>query len=157
MSKATLKIEGFLAEPRSSVKRDGGQVLNLSVGHTPRRKNKQTNEWEDAGPTIWVQAAFFDEQAEFLATQVGKGVLVQLEGEPQLRVWESNGKSGVNLELKFATLAIIPRPQNPHSGQGGSTGGFGGGNSSSPGNSAQGGAGEWASPGADFTETEAPF
>lgn len=156
MSKATLKIEGFLAEPRSSVKRDGGQVLNLSVGHTPRRKNKQTNEWEDAGPTIWVQAAFFDEQAEFLATQVGKGVLVQLEGEPQLRVWESNGKSGVNLELKFAQVAVIPRPQSGQGGQGGSTGGFGGGNSSTGGNGSQTGGQEWASPGAEY-DGPAPF
>ena len=110
MSKAFLSVEGFLAEPQSSVTRDGKPILNVSVAHTPRKRDKQTGEFVDAGETLWVRAAFFGDQAEFLAGQVSKGDLVRLEGEPELR--EFTGKDGVarsNLEIKFANLLVIPR------------------------------------------------
>lgn len=106
---ATTKIAGYLSrDPELRYTQHGDAVLGLSVPFTPRKRNKQTNEWEDAGPTLWVQAALWREQAELFADKLAKGTAVILEGEPALRVWEKDGKHGSNLELKFAQVSIVP-------------------------------------------------
>jgi len=143
MSTARMSITGFLSQdPTIQYTQAGKAVLNLSVPHTPRRFNKDTNEWEDAGTTLWVQTSVWEEQAELLAGLLSKGTPVRLEGEPTLRAWESNGKSGVNLELKFAEVAIIPRPQRSQQAAGVNqnpgTGSWGTGAGNSPQTSAEG-------------------
>ena len=111
MSKATLVIEGFVAkDPEIRHTQQGRQVLNVSVPHTPRRKNPQTGQFEDAGPTLWVQADFWDDMATTIAGAVRKGTLVRIEGIPELREFQKNdGSTGTNLNLRFGSLSIIPR------------------------------------------------
>lgn len=109
MSKATLTVEGYLAgDPKIGATQSGDSFLGFSVPHTPRRKNRDTGEWEDAGDTLWVQVTLWREDADRFAPHLTKGTQVRVEGEPVLRAWESNGKSGVNLELKFPRASIIP-------------------------------------------------
>lgn len=106
---ATMKVAGYLSrDPELRYTPQGDAVLGLSVPFTPRKMNKQTNQWEDAGPTLWVQASLWREQAELFADKLAKGTAVIVEGVPSLRSWESNGKSGVNLELRFAQVSIVP-------------------------------------------------
>lgn len=110
MSKATMTVEGFLSKDAQIGRTQSGDAyLNLSVAHTPRRKNRETNEWEDAGDTLWVGFTLWREEAEAFASYAEKGTFVRVEGEPFLRTWESNGKSGTSLELKFARAAVVPR------------------------------------------------
>lgn len=109
MSKATVTVEGFAAEPRKS-NANGKDVTTIAVGHTPRRKNRQTDEWEDAGPTTWFEAAFWEDEAAAVAQAVSKGTLVTLTGQPELNVFtKQNGETGASIRLKFATLGVIPR------------------------------------------------
>ena len=110
MSKATLTIEGFVSrDPEARTTNQGRQVVNVSVPHTPRRKNRQTGQFEDAGPTLWVQADFWDDEAHAVAGAVSKGTLVTITGVPELREYtKQDGTTGVNLNLRFGTLGVIP-------------------------------------------------
>lgn len=111
----TLRIKGFLSrDPELRYTQHGEAVLGLSVPFTPRRRDKQTGEWVDAGDTLWVQAALWREDAELFADKLAKGTAVIVEGVPSLRPWEANGKSGVNLELRFAEVSIVPTAPRQH-------------------------------------------
>lgn len=114
MSKSTLVVEGYLSkEPELGHTNSGDAYLGLSIPHTPRRKNRETGEWEDAGDTLWVQSTLWREDAELFAPLLRKGTQVRVEGEPVLRSWESGEKSGVNLEVKFPRVSIVPRRPKP--------------------------------------------
>lgn len=134
---AKLEIVGMLAEPKHAVSRDGKPILNLSIAHTPRRKNRDTGEFEDAGETLWVRAAWFGDEAELLRMQVEKGMRVRVEGEPRMTVREHNGQTYANLELQWPSIVFLPVARK---GQGASersgwhnpsSTGFGGGTSDS--------------------------
>ena len=116
MSKATLSIEGYVAEPKQRVSQNGKAMLDISVAHSPRRFNKQSNQWEDVTDqqgnkiTLWIRATFFEDYAQLYAQHVTKGSYVRLEGEPRLNVYTDNGgNTNANIELQFAQLSIIPR------------------------------------------------
>lgn len=112
MSKATLTIEGFVAKDPELGNHQGKAVTNVTVAHTPRRKNQQTGQYEDAGPTLWVQASFWEQDAENIVAQVSKGTLVTVTGQPELRTFtKQDGTFDASLSLKFGTLGIIPRGQ----------------------------------------------
>jgi len=49
----------------------GDPVANFSLADTPRRFNKQTNEWEDAGETLWAKCSIWGAEAEALAQAAG--------------------------------------------------------------------------------------
>lgn len=144
MSKATLTVEGFVAkDPEIRSTPQGRQVVNVSVPHTPRRKNQQTGQYEDAGATLWVQADFWDDMAQAIAASVTKGTLVTITGTPELREYQKqDGTTGVNLNLRFGTLAVIPRGSGQQAQGAPNTGGTG--NYAAPGaNGAQAGAQAW--------------
>jgi single-strand DNA-binding protein len=110
MSKATLTIEGFVAKDPELKYHEGRPVTNVTVAHTPRRLDKATNEWVDAGPTLWVQASFWEQNAESIVATVSKGTLVTITGQPEVRVFtKQDGSAEANLNLKFGTLGVIPR------------------------------------------------
>lgn len=110
MSKATITIEGFVAKDPELGTHNGKSVTNVSVPHTPRRKNQQTGQYEDAGPTLWVQASFWEADAEAIVNQVHKGTLVTITGQPELNVYtKQDGTTDAQLRLKFGTLGVIPR------------------------------------------------
>lgn len=118
MSRALLTVEGFLAKtPELGRTNSGDSYLNLSVPHTPRRKNRDTGQWEDAGDTVWVTFTLWREDAELYAPLVHKGTLLRVEGEPSIRTYDRNGQTGVNLDIRFPRVAIIPRPQATQQGQ----------------------------------------
>ena len=113
MSKATLTVEGFVAKDPEVRYHEGKAVVNVSVPHTPRKLNKQSNQWEDAGPTLWVQASFWERDAEAIAAVVRKGSLVTITGQPELNVYtKQDGGVDAQLRLKFGTLAVIPREEH---------------------------------------------
>ncbi|MEV8339232.1 single-stranded DNA-binding protein [Leucobacter sp. NPDC077196] len=125
MSKASFSIEGFAAEPKQRTSQNGKRMLDISVAHTERRKNKQSGEWENATDrdgneiTLWARATFFDEQADLLAQQVAKGTLVRIEGMPRLNAYVDNsGTAKASIDVQFASLSIIPRASSGGSGGG---------------------------------------
>ncbi|KUF05680.1 single-stranded DNA-binding protein [Leucobacter sp. G161] len=129
MSKATLVIEGFAAEPTARTTQTGKRMLDVSVAHSPSRFNKQTNQWEDVLDkdgqkiTTWARATFFDEKADAVQQLVSKGALVRLEGEPRLNVYMNNqGQAAASLDIQFAHISLVvqaARQGSAQQGQGG--------------------------------------
>lgn len=108
MSKATLTIEGFVAQDPTTRDVNGKRVVNVDVAHTPRKK--QGDEWVDAGATIWFQAAFWERDADAVLATVTKGDLVTITGQPELNLYTKNdGTPAASVRIKFATLGVIPR------------------------------------------------
>ena len=126
MSSARMTIEGFAADPRQRVTNDGTPILDVSVAHTPRRRNKASGEWEDVVDrdgnkiTTWARGSFFGDHAMYLATVVSKGALVRLEGEPRLNVYtDGQGQAKAGIDLNFPSIYLVPRPVQEMSPVGG--------------------------------------
>lgn len=118
MSKATMTIEGFVAKSPELGSHQDKAVTNVSVPHAPRRLNRQTNQYEDAGPTLWVQASFWEADAEAIVNTVRKGSLVTITGQPELRVFQKqDGTTDAALTIKFGTLGVIPRAEQTRTQQ----------------------------------------
>jgi single-strand DNA-binding protein len=105
---AIIEMNGYLAkdgELRQT--RDGRAVLGLTMAYTRSRLNKQTNQYEDVGETLWARFALWDEAATSYVERLRKGTPVRVKGIPELRLWEKDGRSGVNFEIQFAEVAIV--------------------------------------------------
>ena len=62
---ATATIKGNLGKPGTlRFTNSGKAVYGFSVADTPRRKNDQTGQWEDAGETLWVDVSVWGDEAE---------------------------------------------------------------------------------------------
>ena len=161
MSKALFSIEGFAAEPKPRTSQNGKRMLDISVAHTERRKNKQSGEWENVTDrdgneiTLWARATFFEDQADLLAATVSKGTLVRIEGMPRLNVYVDNaGVAKAGIDVQFASLSIIPRAASG-GGNGGGSGGPGDQWAQPASNGSQGGAQSFPDPGG--FDSEQPF
>lgn len=105
---ATIEMTGYLSKDGELRQTQNGRaVLGLTMPYTRRRRNPQTNDYEDAAPTVWAQFAIWDEAATRYADSMKKGTPVKVKGIPALRSWEKDGRSGVSLEIEFAEVAIV--------------------------------------------------
>ena len=112
MTSANITIQGFLgAVPEVRYTSDGLAVANLSVAHTPRKRDPQTDEWVDAGPTLWVIASVWGAVAEAVADTSRKGDLVAVSGQLALDEWtDADGVVRTDLVIRSATyLGTTPR------------------------------------------------
>jgi single stranded DNA-binding protein len=108
MSKAEIRVEGFVTKDPELRQHNGKSVIAVDIAHTPRKKDG--DQWVDAGETIWFQASFWEKDAEAIASSVRKSTLVTVTGQPELNVYQrQDGTPGVSVRIKFGTLGIIPR------------------------------------------------
>lgn len=126
MSKSTMTVEGFVSnEPRLNTTGGGKSVVSITVPHQ-RSKRQDDGTWERQGETTWVEATFWEEQADLIGQQVTKGTAVILTGDPELQVYDKrDGSKGAKVVLRFPTLGIVPRAQR-QGGQGGGGSAWGG-------------------------------
>lgn len=118
MSKATTTIEGFVANDLEVRDVNGHRVVKVTVPHTPRKLDKTTNQWVDAGDTAWFSASFWDDAVDPILATVFKKALVTITGQPAPRGYaKQDGTIAVETELKFATLGVIPRADQPQPAQ----------------------------------------
>ena len=147
MMTAKLIVSGLAAEPVQRVSNSGKVLLDISVAHNERVRDKQTGEWsnvkdQDGNEIVfWTRATFFDEQATFLASVISKGDRIELEGEPRVRAYtDKSGNARAGVELRGAVVKTLPRAPRG----GGSNAGWGapaGVDASGPVNGAQNGFG----------------
>lgn len=113
----------------------GKAVGNFTVADTPRKFNKQSNEWED-GETVWMDCTVFGQQAENAAASLVKGTRVVVSGRVEQQNWEDKNTGAkrsklvllvdeVGPSLKYATAKVTKAARS----EGG--GGFGGGQKAS--------------------------
>lgn len=79
------------------------EVVNFSVAvriYNPKDPKKPN--------TLWVNAAAHSERDVKLVKEwVKKGTLVEVEGELNVRTYESNGKSGVSTDLRLNSVVVL--------------------------------------------------
>lgn len=104
----TITITGHLGvAPSLRFTPSGTAVLNGSVADTPRRFNRDTNQWEDSGDTLWLDWAIFGEDAESLAEQIEKGSKVTIVGKLKARTFQTrDGDQRTVNEITADSIAI---------------------------------------------------
>ena len=91
----------------------GSPVLELSIGCTPRKRvTRDSDQWEDDGAPLWINAPIWGQQAEALAeANLTQGTKVTAEGVLKRRTYDRrDGGQGEALELVGARfLGVIPK------------------------------------------------
>ena len=107
----TLTVAGFAAKDAAiKFTPNGRAVSETSIPFTPRRKNQQTGQWEDAGDTTWVDVAVWGDDAETFADTVRKGTFVTVTGRPQVRAYTTQaGEARSSLSVSADSWGVTPR------------------------------------------------
>ena len=112
-----MTVTGYAAaDPEMRFTQSGKPVANVSIPYTPRRYDQQTQQWEDAGETIWVTASFWDKDAEPAQQAIRKGTPVTVTGTPKISAYTGkDGQPRASLNLTARSWGVQPasRPQQP--------------------------------------------
>lgn len=112
MSINRVNISGNLTrDPELRAVSSGTQVLTFGVAVNDRRRNPQTNEWEDV--PNFVDCVVFGARAEALARFLSKGMKVAVEGKLRYSSWETkDGQRRSKLEVVVDEVEFLaPRGQ----------------------------------------------
>ena len=91
----------------------GDTVANGRVADTPRKFDRDRNEWSDSGETLWLGFSLWGKKAEALAEVGRKGELVMVTGTLTQRTYEGkHGEQRVSIEVKASEVAVVPRVQS---------------------------------------------
>lgn len=94
----------------------GFQVLNFGVAVNDRRKNQQTQQWEDYAN--FVDCTMFGNRAASVARFLAKGSKVAIEGKLRWSQWETqDGSKRSKLEVVVDELEFMSRNENGSQGQ----------------------------------------
>ena len=117
MSNTPITVIGNLtADPELRFTPSGAAVANFTVASTPRKFNKQSNEFED-GETLFMRCSVWREQAENAAESLARGMRVVVTGNLVSRSWEDKdtGQKRTVMEmqvdevgpsLRYATASV---------------------------------------------------
>ena len=100
-----ITFEGNLTEdPSLRFTPSGAAVANFTVAHTPRRFDKQANEWKDE-ETIFLRCSVWRDQAEHVAESLFRGTAVIVSGKLGARSWEAkDGTKRTDLEVTVDSI-----------------------------------------------------
>lgn len=76
-----------VADPELRFSQSGTAVARLRVVASDRRKNPQTDEWED-GDQLWLDVTCFKQLAENIVESVQKGDLLLIQGRLRTEEWD---------------------------------------------------------------------
>src|SRR5690625_4162873 len=109
------------APPELRFTQSGKAVLNARGADTPRRFNRDAQQWEDAGETLWADGTEWGEDAEAVAGQGGaRRGRVAVTGQVGVRSFA--GKDGQRVEritinansfYLHPAKGATPRPSTP--------------------------------------------
>lgn len=102
---AEITVTGTLTrDPELRYAQSGTPMLKLALAATRRQQNRDTKQWEDDGDPLYIDVTFFGDRENYLGDILHKGDQLSVVGALVRRNWESNGKSGVALEVRFPRL-----------------------------------------------------
>ena len=115
----TTTIAGFVSkDAQIKFLASGQQLAETSIPYTPRRRNAQTGQWEDAGDTTWVDVVVWGDEAEVFSQAVTKGTFVTVTGRPQVRAYTTQaGDARAALSVSADSWGVTPRAPKPRSAQ----------------------------------------
>lgn len=103
-------IKGTISEPDLRYTQTGKTLLELGICCTPRRKNKNTNQWEDDGAPLWINATLWDDDADRYGDLLHKGDRIIATGTLAREEYTRNDNTkGEKLLLRFPKIAIVPK------------------------------------------------
>ena len=126
-------ISGNLTrDPELRSTQSGMDVMSFGVAVNDRRRNPQTNEWEDY--PNFVDCTMFGNRARSLHQYLSKGTKVAIEGKLRWSQWERDGLKRSKLEVIVDELEFMSSRNSDSSSYGGnqSYGGNAGGYSPAP-------------------------
>ncbi|MFF3886580.1 single-stranded DNA-binding protein [Streptomyces sp. NPDC001914] len=102
----TITFTGNLvADPELRFTPGGAAVANFRMANTPRKFNRQTNEWEDGEP-VFLGVAVWRQQAEHVAESIKRGDRVIVVGRLTQRQYEAtDGSKRSSYEIQADEVA----------------------------------------------------
>ena len=98
MSINRANISGNLArDPELRCTAAGTSILTFTVGVNDRKKNPQTQQWEDV--PNWIPCVVFGQRAQTLSNFLTKGMKVSIEGKLRWSQWEKDGSKRSKIEV----------------------------------------------------------
>lgn len=95
----------------------GMAILTISVAVNDRKRNQQTNEWEDHAN--FIDCTVFGKRAESLSDRLHKGMKVAIEGKLRYSQWERDGQKRSKLEVAVDEIEFMSRNQQSQNRSGG--------------------------------------
>lgn len=96
---------------------NGRATADFSVADTPRRKNEQTGQFEDAGPTLWQRVQVWGPEAEKAAEEVRKGSLVTVSGRVKADEWQDKQTGEQRKSTTLVADVVYVHPPKDQQGQ----------------------------------------
>ncbi|MGD6762067.1 single-stranded DNA-binding protein [Streptomyces sp. BH097] len=98
-------IGNLVDDPELRFTPSGAAVTNFRIASTPRKFNRQTNEWEDGDP-LFLGVAVWRQQAEHVAESLTRGMRVIVVGRLTQRQYEdSNGNKRSSYDIQAEEVA----------------------------------------------------
>jgi single-strand DNA-binding protein len=95
----------LVEDPELRFTPNGKAVAKLRLAFSDRKKNEQTNQWED-GDKVFLDASVWGDEAEHICEGLTRGIEVLVSGKLRQREYEAkDGTKRVVFELLFATIA----------------------------------------------------
>ena len=109
MSINRVNISGNIGrEPELRATQGGTHVLTFSVAVSDRKRNPNTDEWEDV--TNWIPCVIFGNRAESLSRFLTKGMKVALEGKLRQSTYQDkSGNSRSKIEVVVSDVEFMRR------------------------------------------------
>ena len=100
----TITLRGLVAtSPRHIVTSDGLPITSFRLASTTRRFDRTENRWID-GDTNWYTITSFRQLAVGVAQSITKGQRIILTGVLRIREWESDERTGTNIEVESESI-----------------------------------------------------
>lgn len=111
-----------IREPEVKTLPSGARVKEFTVADNERRKNKETNEYEDTGKVNFIKVGLWNDDADF---DVVKGDFLDVEATVYERTYEkSDGTTGRSLETTFVDEISVKFPSKDRENGTAPSGGF---------------------------------
>ena len=100
----TITEATLVADPELRYANNGNSVANFRVACNSRRKNPQTDQWED-GDTTFLSVSAFGGLGENVASRFKKGQRVNIAGQLKQRGYEKDGQRRTVYEVTANSVA----------------------------------------------------
>ncbi len=115
MSINRVAISGNLTrDPELRQTAGGMAILGFSVAVNDRRKNQQTEQWEDY--PNYIDCSMFGTRAEKIAPYLSKGTKVAIAGKLRWSQWERDGQMRSKVEVIVDEIEFMSQRQQGHLG-----------------------------------------
>jgi single-strand DNA-binding protein len=98
-----MDVIGFLGRDCILNSVGGNQVINFSVAHTTKYKDRN-GQYVDK--TTWVECAYWTDRIG-IANYLKSGVKVFVTGTPDVRMWEKNGVTKATQSLRVLSVELL--------------------------------------------------